>query len=49
VQAESILKLISGISFVYFSGEDVVRHELVQEIIKAYAELKIKEESGNGK
>ncbi|MDI6784862.1 MAG: PhoH family protein, partial [bacterium] len=48
VQAEAILKLISGISFVYFSGEDVVRHELVQEIIKAYAELKIKEDSGNG-
>lgn len=40
VQAESILKQITGISFAYFSGEDVVRHELVQQIIKAYAELK---------
>ncbi|MCX7918864.1 MAG: PhoH family protein [bacterium] len=42
VQAETILKHISGISFVYFSGEDVVRHELVQEIIKAYATHQVK-------
>ena len=40
IQAEFILKGIPGIEFVYFSGEDVVRHELVQEIIKAYAKLK---------
>lgn len=39
IQAEEILKHISGIEFVYFSGEDVVRHELVQQIIKAYAKL----------
>ncbi|MBC8474063.1 MAG: PhoH family protein, partial [Candidatus Omnitrophica bacterium] len=25
-----------GIKFVYFTGEDVVRHPLVQEIIRAY-------------
>jgi phosphate starvation-inducible protein PhoH and related proteins len=31
-----ILKDIKGIKFVSLSGEDVVRHELVQEIIKAY-------------
>jgi phosphate starvation-inducible PhoH-like protein len=36
VQVQNILKGIPGIEFVYFSGEDVVRHELVQEIIKAY-------------
>lgn len=36
IQAQDLLKDISGIKFVYFSGEDVVRHELVQEIIKAY-------------
>jgi phosphate starvation-inducible PhoH-like protein len=34
--AEHILKNIKGISFCYFSGEDVVRHALVQKIIKAY-------------
>lgn len=33
-----ILSHIKGISFVYFTGEDVVRHSLVQEIIKAYEE-----------
>ena len=31
-----ILEDIKGIKFVFLSGEDVVRHELVQEIIKAY-------------
>ncbi len=31
-----ILKNIEGIEFVRFSEKDVVRHELVQEIIKAY-------------
>ncbi len=36
VQVQSILKAIKGIKFVYLTGKDVVRHELVQEIIKAY-------------
>jgi len=36
IQVVSLLKDIKGIKFVYFSGDDVVRHELVQEIIKAY-------------
>jgi len=39
VQVVSLLKGIEGIKFVYFSGDDVVRHELVQEIIKAYETL----------
>ena len=30
------LKNIDGIKFSYFSGADVVRHELVQKIIEAY-------------
>jgi len=37
-QVQKILSRIKGISFVYFTGEDVVRHSLVQEIIKAYEE-----------
>jgi len=37
-QVQKILKYIKGIAFVYFTGEDVVRHSLVQEIIKAYEE-----------
>ncbi len=36
VQAERLLKDIAGLAFVYFTGQDVVRHELVQEILKAY-------------
>jgi len=36
VQVVTLLKDISGVKFIYFSGDDIVRHELVQEIIKAY-------------
>lgn len=31
-----ILKDIKGLKFIYFTEEDIVRHELVQEIIKIY-------------
>ncbi|MDP2921900.1 MAG: PhoH family protein [Candidatus Omnitrophota bacterium] len=37
-QVQKILSRIKGIAFAYFTGEDVVRHSLVQEIIKAYEE-----------
>ena len=36
VEAESILKKVKGIRFVYFSEIDVVRHRLVPDIIRAY-------------
>ncbi len=36
IEVEKILKNIKDICFVYFSEKDVVRHKLVQEIIKAY-------------
>jgi phosphate starvation-inducible PhoH-like protein len=36
IEVQGILKGIEGIEFVYFSDKDVVRHPLVQEIIKAY-------------
>ncbi|MDA2909301.1 PhoH family protein [Nitrospiraceae bacterium AH_259_D15_M11_P09] len=36
IEVREILKDISGIQFVYFDERDVVRHKLVQEIIKAY-------------
>jgi len=36
IEAERILRDIEGIKFIYFSEKDVVRHKLVQEIIKAY-------------
>jgi len=36
VEAERILKGTKGISFLYFSPEDVVRHRLVKDIVEAY-------------
>jgi phosphate starvation-inducible protein PhoH and related proteins len=36
IEAEKILRNTEGIKFVYFSERDVVRHKLVQEIVKAY-------------
>ena len=36
VEIQHILKGVKGIKFVYFTGKDVVRHPLVQKIIKAY-------------
>src|SRR3989338_782017 len=36
INAEEILKDIEGIKFIHLTGEDVVRHELVQRIIEAY-------------
>ena len=39
VEAESILKKVEGIKFVHFSEIDVVRHPLVQDVIRAYNHL----------
>lgn len=36
IEVTKILKDVKGLSFVYLSDEDVVRHELVQRIILAY-------------
>ena len=36
IEASKILKNIDGISITYFTEKDVVRHKLVQDIIKAY-------------
>ena len=36
IEAERVLANIEGIEFVYFNEKDVVRHQLVQMIIKAY-------------
>lgn len=38
VQVQNILKGLDGIEFVYFNDKDVVRHKLVQMIVKAYEE-----------
>jgi len=42
VEAKDILQEIKGIRFVLFSKKDVVRHQLVQDIIKAYEDLEQK-------
>ena len=36
IQVQTLLANVAGIKFIPFSGQDVVRHELVQAIIQAY-------------
>jgi phosphate starvation-inducible protein PhoH and related proteins len=36
IEAMKVVSAIEGISFVYFDDRDVVRHKLVQQIVKAY-------------
>jgi phosphate starvation-inducible PhoH-like protein len=43
IQIREVLKKVHGIKFVYFSEKDVIRHPLVQDIIKAY---EVAEEKG---
>jgi phosphate starvation-inducible PhoH-like protein len=49
VEVEGILKTIEGIKFVYFSEIDVVRHSLVQDIIRAYNHLDSKRRNNRDK
>ena len=42
LQVKDLLKDIEGLKFIYFSDEDVVRHELVQQIIKVYQDFESK-------
>ena len=48
VEASEILYDIEGIAFVRFTEKDVVRHPLVQEIIKAY-EIRTEPRNGRGR
>ncbi len=41
VEAIDVVGRIEGIAFVYFNERDVVRHNLVQQIIKAYEEFDV--------
>lgn len=45
IETKEILQEIEGIRFVYFTKSDVVRHRLVQNIIKAYEDLEIRKKS----
>jgi phosphate starvation-inducible PhoH-like protein len=44
VEARDLLVGIEGIAFIYFNKQDVVRHSLVLDIIRAYETRKIKDE-----
>ena len=44
VETKNILQGIDGIKFVFFTKKDVVRHKLVQEIIRAYEELEVRKQ-----
>src|SRR6476469_2553256 len=44
IEAVDVLKNVQGLSFVYFDESDVVRHHLVQRIIRAYDEHKTRME-----
>jgi phosphate starvation-inducible PhoH-like protein len=47
VEAERILKNVPDIKIIYFSEKDVVRHRLVQEILKAYERYEKRPEDNN--
>jgi phosphate starvation-inducible PhoH-like protein len=42
LEAADVLKHVEGLTFAYFDDTDVVRHQLVQRIIRAYDEHKAK-------
>ncbi len=47
IQAKEILQGISGVGFVYFDKEDVVRHKLVKDIIDAYEKNNLSKTNGD--
>jgi len=49
IESKEILQGIDGIKFVFFSKTDVVRHRLVQDVIKAYEEMEAKKQSAKNK
>jgi phosphate starvation-inducible PhoH-like protein len=49
IEAEKILRRIESVRFVYFSEIDVIRHPLVQHVIKAYARLAKEKTADPGK
>ncbi len=50
VAVKDILHGIEGVKFIFFTGEDVVRHTLVRRIIKAFSEMQERlKEDGSGR
>ena len=48
VEAQSVLKSIKGIRFIHFDERDVVRHRLVQKIVRAYDEYEQGKDDSEG-
>ena len=48
IEVQSILGSIPGITFVYFTERDIVRHPLLQDIIRAYERHESKRVKGKG-
>ncbi len=48
-QVREVLPGIRGVAFVYFSDQDVVRHELVQRIIQAYEQHETRNRNTDGR
>lgn len=48
VEAIDVLQGVEGIGFMHFSDKDVVRHPLVQSIIRAYEGRGVRSENGRG-
>jgi phosphate starvation-inducible PhoH-like protein len=48
VEAQSVLKSIKGIRFIHFDERDVVRHRLVQKIVRAYDEYEQRKDDDEG-
>jgi phosphate starvation-inducible PhoH-like protein len=46
VEARDLLKGVEGIAFVHFTERDVVRHPLVQDIIRAYESRRSRRPAG---
>jgi phosphate starvation-inducible protein PhoH and related proteins len=49
VQIQNILQNVEGVTFVYLDKKDVVRHQLVKDIINAYEEFSVKGNGGSEK
>jgi phosphate starvation-inducible PhoH-like protein len=49
VRIQSVLRNIGGINFIYLTGKDVVRHRLVQDIIKAFDKYEVGDERAGGR
>ncbi|MCL2872039.1 MAG: PhoH family protein [Betaproteobacteria bacterium] len=45
IEAETVLRDVSGIAFSYFTSVDVVRHPVVQRIVEAYAEYQQRDDT----